>query len=152
MPYIGLLPFLLVYEDCEFPVKESVSMPYIGLLPFLPGYTATVTIEGDGVNALYRASPISTLQGSRQRSGNRFYRVNALYRASPISTSLSADIRYHCLICVNALYRASPISTVAALLIVLAIMICVNALYRASPISTVPFKKPYKINGFRDRF
>ena len=29
---------------------------------------------------------------------------------------------------------------------------CVNALHRASPISTVPFKKPYKINGFRDRF
>ena len=29
---------------------------------------------------------------------------------------------------------------------------CVNALHRAFPISTVPFKKPYKINGFRDRF
>ncbi len=34
----------------------------------------------------------------------------------------------------------------------LALDFCVNALHRASPISTVPFKKPYKINGFRDRF
>ena len=37
-------------------------------------------------------------------------------------------------------------------LFTLALAGCVNALYRASPISTIPFKKPYKINGFRDRF
>ena len=32
------------------------------------------------------------------------------------------------------------------------VLYCVNALHRAYPISTVPFKKPYKINGFRDGF
>ncbi len=54
--------------------------------------------------------------------------------------------------CVNALHRASPISTAAAKLFYASHLNRVNALHRASPISTVPFKKPYKINGFRDRF
>ena len=85
MPYIGLLPFLLVYEDCEFPVKESVSMPYIGLLPFLRG------------NSI------------KNKCG--MYRVNALYRASPISTYILEYISNDHKSCVNALYRASPIST-----------------------------------------
>ena len=52
---------------------------------------------------------------------------------------------------VNALHRASPISTILAEYNGKEVG-CVNALHRASPISTVPFKKPYKINGFRDRF
>ncbi len=92
--------------------QRSVSMPYIGLLPFLRILLRVAQrriwcqcpISGFShfylscfwkseeslscVNALYRASPIST--GSRQRSGNRFYLcVNALYRASPISTRFS---------------------------------------------------------------
>ena len=115
--------------------QRSVSMPYIGLLPFLRILLRVAQrriwcqcpISGFShfylscfwkseeslscVNALYRASPIST--GSRQRSGNRFYLcVNALYRASPISThnSPQGGKRYN--MCVNALYRASPISTI----------------------------------------
>ena len=53
--------------------------------------------------------------------------------------------------CVNALHRAYPISTFIKFIKGEHFM-CVNALHRAYPISTVPFKKPYKINGFRDRF
>lgn len=70
------------------------------------------------------------------------------YRLCPV---LSDDF----CICVhvhNALCRASPISTRKQLMKTRAPRLSVNALYRASPISTVPFKKPYKINGFRDRF
>ena len=78
-----------------------VSMPYIGLLPFLRGLFKNLCSAEEGVNALHRASPISTMQ----------------------------------------IWKGLLLS-----------IVCVNALHRASPISTVPFKKPYKINGFRDRF
>ena len=77
--------------------------------------------------------------------------VNALHRASPISTELFkapppeleiVSMPYIGLLpfLPGILFRAARSSG------------CVNALHRASPISTVPFKKPYKINGFRDRF
>ena len=59
-------------------------MPYIGLLPFLQ---ASFYFDGgeDGcVNALHRASPISTKK--RKYLQKKIYCVNALYRASPIST------------------------------------------------------------------
>ena len=37
-----------------------VSMPYIGLLPFLRGLFKNLCSAEEGVNALHRASPIST--------------------------------------------------------------------------------------------
>ena len=41
--------------------KMTVSMPYIGLPPFLLGHMRQLFISHKCVNALYRASPISTL-------------------------------------------------------------------------------------------
>ena len=105
--------------------SAAVSMPYIGLPPFLRHYRLGFREIYICVNALYRASPISTNISSNYHTA--LYRVNALYRASPIST-------HHR----RWLYRAG--------------IYCVNALYRASPISTLSLQKPFKINGFRDRF
>ena len=109
MPYIRLLPFLQMAETktsirqivCQCPtsgfshfylaavagmhILENVSMPYIGLLPFLPRRPTKLLIVHNGVNALHRASPISTENGSENDDGNGC--VNALHRASPISTS-----------------------------------------------------------------
>ena len=62
-----------------------VSMPYIGLPPFLHDTQDTKAAEGTCVNALYRASPISTDTGPTI-ADNSIEGVNALYRASPIST------------------------------------------------------------------
>ncbi len=59
MPYIGLLPFLHTVE-VSYDLLQKVSMPYIGLLPFLPFEGQDSVWNEDGVNALHRASPIST--------------------------------------------------------------------------------------------
>ena len=61
-------------------------MPYIGLLPFLRGLFKNLCSAEEGVNALHRASPISTMQ---------------IWKGLLLS-----------IVCVNALHRASPISTV----------------------------------------
>ena len=65
---------------------------------------------GGCVNALHRASPISTLSDWSSPSEPTTC-VNALHRASPISTLLILKLFYIASICVNALHRASPIST-----------------------------------------
>ena len=62
------------------------------------------------VNALYRASPIST-HCYCLACGHEYDCVNALYRASPISTNKDNARKKITFKCVNALYRASPIST-----------------------------------------
>ena len=36
MPYIGLIPFLRLWGPSGSTAIEFVSMPYIGLIPFLP--------------------------------------------------------------------------------------------------------------------
>ncbi len=61
-----------------------MSMPYIGLLPFLRPEPGDLEEGKDRVNALYRASPISTVPCYNEKDIK--YCVNALYRASPIST------------------------------------------------------------------
>ena len=66
MPYIGLPPFLPLQCTCEEEIHAFVSMPYIGLPPFLPEETQPEETQPEGVNALYRASPISTMQKKRQ--------------------------------------------------------------------------------------
>ena len=60
------------------------------------------------VNALYRASSISTITNTTQWL--KGWWVNALYRASSISTRMQ-NKRRKTIIWVNALYRASSIST-----------------------------------------
>ncbi len=59
MPYIGLLPFLLNNKKLV-NIANDVSMPYIGLLPFLPQRDLRLLVSLTCVNALHRASPIST--------------------------------------------------------------------------------------------
>ncbi len=60
MPYIGLLPFLRRHLKLVTVVNRSVSMPYIGLLPFLHDEPEDEPTATACVNALHRASPIST--------------------------------------------------------------------------------------------
>ena len=60
MPYIGLPPFLQDKITIKFQ-KVKVSMPYIGLPPFLQAADDIHDASEGSVNALYRASPISTL-------------------------------------------------------------------------------------------
>ena len=60
MPCIGLPSFLQETEETE-ETEEDVSMPCIGLFPFLPLTRMRKRRNPKScVNALYRASPIST--------------------------------------------------------------------------------------------
>ena len=108
-------------------------MPYLGLLPFLQMKVITLNVMKHCVNALSRASPISTIHADFHWGGilvcqcpisgfSHFYDyisselqrsqncVNALSRASPISTHTIRHFHFTKM-CVNALSRASPIST-----------------------------------------
>ena len=60
MPYFGLLPFLPTGRGVTAEEWE-VSMPYFGLLPFLQLVELRKEAQERRVNALLRASPISTL-------------------------------------------------------------------------------------------
>ena len=71
--------------------EHAVSMPYIGLLPFLHSFWNTDFTAYFCVNALHRASPISTLFQRKMLRCLPFC-VNALHRASPISTWLRTSI------------------------------------------------------------
>ena len=93
----------------------SVSMPLNGLHPFLPEYRKMKYLD----------------MGC----------INALKRASSISTNISLMERYSFMMCINALKRASSISTKHDELRT-PIVLCINALKRASSISTLPFWKP----------
>ena len=62
MPFIGLSPFLRNLWNQSCVCRQSVSMPFIGLLPFLHiSREQYQHYNIAGVNALYRASSISTL-------------------------------------------------------------------------------------------
>ncbi len=125
MPYIGLIPFLHENDATTRDVINIVSMPYIGLIPFLQRHCKRMRTFGDCVNALHRAYPIST----------RCVGINSLAK-------VIVSMPYIGLIPFLLVKKTVTVDTDR----------CVNALHRAYPISTVPFKKPYKINGFRDRF
>ena len=87
MPFFGLLSFLRL-QRCGVGLSlEQVSMPFFGLLSFLPKYQFFMEYLKNCVNALLRASLISTLRKEIwiwQKEG-----VNALLRASLISTLTS---------------------------------------------------------------
>ena len=103
-----------------------VSMPYIGLPPFLHFEKFFENWElKDCVNALYRASPISTahMKISQQQ-------------AEMCQCPISGFPHFYPFDPIDCFFREG----------------CVNALYRASPISTLSLQKPFKINGFRGRF
>ena len=102
------------------------------------------------VNALHRASPISTFQKFSCSGCSLDVSMPYIGLLPFLRRSDPEEVNSHS--CVNALHRASPISTSDVKAKEGVYIQCVNALHRASPISTVPFKKPYKINGFRDRF
>ena len=62
MPFIGLSPFLRNLWNQSCVCRQSVSMPFIGLLPFLHiSREQYQHYNIAGVNALYRASSISTM-------------------------------------------------------------------------------------------
>ena len=85
-------------------------MPFFGLLSFLRSRRRQVPSIPESVNALLRASLISTEQISLEQMNQE--RVNALLRASFFSTSLTTTARAESKQRVNALLRASFISTV----------------------------------------
>ena len=112
MPLVGLLLFLLELCSTEINRKVDVSMPLVGLLLFLQQRRNSMLKTIFGVNALSRASLISTVcEGSisdnslsvsmplvglllflqicqQRRKGNILTCVNALSRDSLISTYL----------------------------------------------------------------
>ena len=111
MPYIGLPPFLQKPEETEKP-EETVSMPYIGLPPFLHEKKEYRTFHEhlcqcpiSGFPHFYPPHP--------ETKEVYVYCVNALYRASPISTNKDNARKKIIIKSVNALYRASPISTLS---------------------------------------
>ena len=111
MCFNRLSPFLRGRTGNSSQLTSMVSMPFIGLSPFLQGLSVCHQQKRGCVNALYRASSISTLYLQWQASFClrcqcplsgffHFYRSSAqrkMWRSS---------------CCVNALYRASSISTV----------------------------------------
>ena len=64
--------------------ENEVSMPQFGLLLFLRGQPTNLVTRSEGVNALVRATPISTMKTGFTYSAE--FCVNALVRATPIST------------------------------------------------------------------
>ena len=133
MPYIGLLPFL---QRTRFTPNMylCVSMPYIGLLPFLHDEPEDEPTATACVNALHRASPIST----RCQSDGVFVTVPVSMPYIGLLPFLHSSQKGKVTInrlcqcptsgfshfytgvhhqnqqlhgCVNALHRASPIST-----------------------------------------
>ena len=84
-------------------------MPYLGLLPFLQMKVITLNVMKHCVNALSRASPISTIHAD-------FHWGGILVCQCPISgfshfyDYISSELQ-RSQNCVNALSRASPIST-----------------------------------------
>ena len=125
MPYIRLLPFLQMAET-KTSIRQIVCQcPTSGFSHFYQDLTDVQTKANDCVNALHRASPISTV---------------AVCKNCGEKTVSMPYIGLLPFLLLRFLKEEGEKPT------------CVNALHRASPISTVPFKKPYKINGFRDRF
>ena len=84
-------------------------MPWGGLLLFLPSAPVTSQLRQSCVNALGRATPISTVFQILNR--RQTPSVNALGRATPISTNDMSVYTVNATDCVNALGRATPIST-----------------------------------------
>ncbi len=85
MPYIGLPPFLrggYWYELADI----KVSMPYIGLPPFLPKISFLKDRQAFIVSMPYIGLPPFLLCTRMLLQVLQVRCVNALYRASPIST------------------------------------------------------------------
>ena len=88
-PVSGKSHFYILHPDGSEDRYICVSMPCIGQVSFLPGASPRNRGGlGRCVNALYRASLISTGRSSNEESSNSRNGVNALYRASLISTSV----------------------------------------------------------------
>ena len=114
--------------------EHAVSMPYIRLLPFLQMAETKTSIRQIVCQCPTSGFSHFYIYKNESKQRNKLC-VNALHRASPISTMPwdFHDNGHH--VCVNALHRASPIST-NTFLFKVGKQYCVNALHRASPIST----------------
>ena len=159
MPYIGLPPFLREKSMTKIFWLSRCQCPISGFPHFYSCQITDAGGEADCVNALYRASPISTNKDSARKKINieecqcpisgfpHFYKLDGKIGIDILrlcQCPISGFPHFYCTSgrrefevrnCVNALYRASPIST-WWILVWVSRHKGVNALYRASPIST----------------
>ncbi len=135
MPCIGQVSFLQHWQYLAYSLGYMCQCPVSGKSHFYEKKAAEAEKKVAGVNALYRASLISTLP-SHPEQKPRAPCVNALYRASLIST-----MRYANKDMVEKYVSMPCIGQVSFLqftkLTVDGKQLCVNALYRASLISTL---------------
>ena len=122
-------------------------MPYLGLLPFLLTRVAVKLFDDcDCINALSRASPISTPEIKTYELTFEIVSMPYLELLPFLPSHICNNNCKHCIVSMPYL----------ELLPFLPVMrktkketdFCINALSRASPISTVSFKKPCKIQHF----
>ena len=85
MPLNGLHPFLPLLNQ-QYKWLKDVSMPLNGLHPFLQICSEKLPYVILCVNALKRASSISTFDIPKNTQDYNMWCVNALKRASSIST------------------------------------------------------------------
>ena len=135
MPYIGLPPFLREKSMTKIFWLSRCQCPISGFPHFYSCQITDAGGEADCVNALYRASPISTNKDSARKKINieecqcpisgfpHFYKLDGKIGIDILrlcQCPISGFPHFYCTSgrrefevrnCVNALYRASPIST-----------------------------------------